>query len=46
MQSRVPDGAQKGGGGVNEVHFIKNHALEHLTQFHCENLTPTATSIK
>ena len=43
IQSRVPDGAQR---GVNEVYFIKTHVLGHLTQFHCENLTPTATSIK
>ena len=43
MQSRVADGAQR---GVNEVYFTKTHVLGHLTQFHCENLTPTATSIK
>ena len=42
IQSRVYEGAQK---GVNEVHFIKTHVLGHLTQFHCKNLTPTATFI-
>ena len=43
VQSRVRERAQK---GVNEVYFIKTHVLGHLTQFHCENLTPTATFIK
>ena len=43
IQSRVWEGAQK---GVNEVNFIKAHVLGHLTQFHCKNLTPTATFIK
>ena len=43
IQSRVREGAQK---GVNEVCFIKTYVLGHLNQFHCENLTPTATFIK
>ena len=43
IQSRVRERAQK---GVNEVYFIKTHVLGHLTQFHCKNLTPTATFIK
>ena len=43
IQSRVQERAQK---GVNEVYFIKTHVLGHLTQFHCKNLTPTATFIK
>ena len=43
VQSRVRERAQK---GVNEVYFIKIHVLGHLTQFHCKNLTPTATFIK
>ena len=43
IQSRVLDGVKR---GVNEVYFIKTHVLGHLTQFHCENLTPSATSIK
>ena len=45
IQSRVLEGAPKG-GGVNEVYFITTHVLGHLTQFHCKNLTPTATFIK
>ena len=43
IQSWVRERAQK---GVNEVYFIKTHVLGHLTQFHCKNLTPTATFIK
>ena len=43
IQSRVREGTQK---GVNEVYFIKTYVLGHLNQFHCENLTPTATFIK
>ena len=43
IQSRVWEGAQK---GVNGVYFIKTHVLGHLTQFHCNTLTPTATFIK
>ena len=43
IQSRVREGAQK---GVNEVYFIKTYVLGLLNQFHCENLTPTATFIK
>ena len=43
VQSRVQERAQK---GVNEVYFIKTHALGHLTQFHCKNPNPTATFIK
>ena len=39
IQSRVREGAQKG------VNFIKTYVLGHLNQFHCENLTPTATFI-
>ena len=43
IQSRVREGAQK---GVNEIYFIKTYVLGHLNQFHCKNLTPTATFIK
>ena len=43
IQSRVREGAQN---GVNEVYFIKTHVLGYSTQFHCKNLTPTATFIK
>ena len=43
IQSRVREGAQN---GVNEVYFIKTYVLGYLTQFHCKNLTPTATFIK
>ena len=43
VQSRVMEGAQK---GLNEVNFVKTYVLGHLNQFHCENLTPTATFIK
>ena len=43
IQSRVREGAQK---GVNEVYFIKTYVLGHLNQYHCKNLTPTATFIK
>ena len=43
IQSRVREGAQN---GVNEVFFIKTSVLGHLNQFHCENLTPTATFFK
>ena len=43
IQSSVRERAKK---GVNEVYFIKTHVLGHLTQFHCKNLTPTATFIK
>ena len=43
IQSRIREGAQK---GVNEVSFINTYVLGHLNQFHCENLTPTATFIK
>ena len=43
IQSRVRKGAQK---GANEVNLIKTHVLGHLAQFHCENLTPTATFSK
>ena len=43
IQYRVREEAQK---GVNEVYFIKTYVLVHLTQFHCKNLTPTATFIK
>ena len=43
IRSRVSEGAPK---GVNEVYLIKTHVLGHLTQFHCKNLTPTATFIK
>ena len=46
FQSRVREGAQKGGGGVNDVYFIKTHVLGHLSQFQFENLTPAATFIK
>ena len=46
IQSRVREGAQKGVNEVNEVYFIKTYVLGHLNQFHCENLTPTATFIK
>ena len=43
IQSRVREGAPK---GIIEVCFIKTYVLGHLNQFHCENLTPTATFIK
>ena len=43
IESWVRKRAQK---RVNEVYFIKTHVLGHLTQFHCKNLTPTATFIK
>ena len=43
IQSRVREGAQK---GAYEEYFIKTYVLGHLTQFHCKNLTPTATFIK
>ena len=43
IQSRVREVVQK---GVNEVYFIKTYVLGHFNQFHCENLTPTATFIK
>ena len=41
IQSRVREGAH-----IYVVYFINTYVLGHLNQFHCENLTPTATFIK
>ena len=43
IQYRVREGAQN---GINEVYFIKTYVLGHLNQFHCENLTLTASFVK